>query len=185
MPTLTVRNRMPNPTVFSKTVKGDFHRLTFKTAGTRGDTQRVPVEFADDIEFLNSVESGILEVIDGPPEIMEALKMETDKATAARETEVEKVEGMMDRRQDKDLLSAKCIAPAPAGRKGECGAYVMVRHTDRNDTPPLCGEHQYLAPTFTLTVEGSKGYDSTETRDGEVRRVWRQATLTEPVVSRG
>jgi hypothetical protein len=176
---LRVQNLESNMSVFAKTVNGDpTFRVTFQANGHAGDTQRVPIDLANDIDFLNALEAGVLKVLDGPAEVVEALQFETKqiaedrKADAARHTEV------LDRRQDRDMIGAKCIGPRGAGREGTCDR-ALVRSA-KSDTPPLCTDHAHLAPTFHLVETGSKGEGATESRDGVVRREWRQAQMTEP-----
>lgn len=174
---LTVQNHEPNSTVFSKTLNGDPFRVTFAAKGYPGDRQRVPAALADDIDFVNSLERGIIEVVDGPADIIEALQFETKSVREAREAEAQRHTSMLDRRQDRDIVGLKCIGPAPQGRTGECGVAIIQSAKQQADTPPLCSNHQHLTPQFYLAEAGSKGEGATENSDGVVRREWRQAEL--------
>lgn len=178
---LSVRNNEVNTTVFTKTVAGEPVRITWGAKGQPNDTQRVPNSFADDIDFLNALEQGVFEVVDGPPEILSQINQETAKARRLREETLARqaaaAESVMDRVQDKSMVGATCIGPGV--RPGQvCGAQLLIAHKNVNDVPPLCGSHADLAPTFSLLETGSKGEGATESRDGVVRREWRQAVLT-------
>lgn len=176
---LRVQNLESNMSVFAKTVNGDpTFRVTFQANGHPGDTQRVPIDLANDIDFLNALEAGVLKVLDGPQEVVEALQFETEQIASDRKADQVRATEVLDRRQDRDMVGAKCLGPKGAGRTGTCDR-PLVRSA-KSDTPPLCQDHLHLAPTFHLVETGSKGEGATETRDGVVRREWRQATMTEP-----
>lgn len=174
---LTVRNREPNATVFGKVIAGESIRVLWSAAGHPDDTQRVPNTFAEDIDFLNAIDRGILEVISGPEDLMEALKRETTELAAVREHRAQVATTLVDRQADKSMTAQTCLGPAPMGRSGECGRTVLVLSKAAKDTPPLCPEHQALTPEFVLDIEGSKGQDATQSRDGEIRHVWTRVTL--------
>lgn len=174
---LTVKNLMPNSTVFSKQVNGDPFKVQFAAAGHTGDTQRIPVGLAEDIDFLNSLENGVLEVIGGPEDVVAALKFETNRVREERAEQASAATEMLDRRQDRDMVGASCIGPAPAGREGKCGRPLIQSAKQQGEVPPLCSEHAHLTPTFYLAEAGSKGEGATETRDGVVRREWREVQM--------
>lgn len=174
---LSVRNCERNTAVFAKSVNGDPVRITWGPHGTSNDTQRVPTALADDIDFLNSLEKGVLEVVDGPADIVQALQFETSKQREERARREAQAVESLDRRQDRDMVGHPCIGPGPAGRDTTCGRPVLIAHKDANEVPPLCAEHADLAPTFFLVEEGSRGEGATHSRDGVVRREWRQATI--------
>lgn len=176
---LRVQNLEPNMSVFAKQVNGDPLRITFAANGHAGDTQRVPIAVAQDIDFLNSLESGVLKVVDGPEELVASLQFETERLLAEKKQAAAKATESLDRRQDRDIVGSTCIGPAPAGRTGECGRALIQSAKQQAEQPPLCSEHASLAPTFYLAEAGSKGENATETRDGVVRREWRQVTVTE------
>lgn len=176
---LMVKNREPNATVFSKQISGDPFRVQFAASGYPGDTQRVPLSLAEDMDFLNSLEKGILEVIGGPEDIVAGLRFETEQIRVERAAQAAQHTEVLDRRQDRDMVGVTCIAPAPAGRQGNCGRALIQSAKQQGDTPPLCAEHAHLAPTYFLAEAGSKGEGATETRDGVVRREWRTVTMTD------
>lgn len=176
---LRVKNREPNATVFSKQINGDPFRVQFAAAGYPGDTQRVPTSLAEDIDFLNSLEAGVLEVVDGPPDVIDTLRFETEQVRAEREAASKQAVEALDRRQERDIVGATCIGPAPTGRSGTCDRSILQSAKQQGEQPPLCQQHQHLAPNYYLAEAGSKGEDATETRDGVVRREWRAVKMTE------
>lgn len=178
---LLVRNREPNATVFGKMIGGENIRVLWAAAGEPEDTQRVPNSFAEDIDFLNSLDKGILEVVEAPADIKESLQRETDSLAAERERRSKVAASMVDHQADKSMTAETCKGPAPRGRTGECGRNVLVLSKAAKETPPLCAEHQHLAPEFVLELDGSKGEGATTSRDGEVRHVWTRVQLTAPV----
>lgn len=176
---LRVQNLEANTTVFAKQVNGDPLKITFAAHGNAGDTQRVPTALAQDIDFLNSLEQGVLKVVDGPEDLVAELQFETERQRAERAEAAVKVTETLDRRQERDIVGVTCIGPAPAGRQGTCDRPLIQSAKQQAEVPPLCSEHAGLAPTFYLAEAGSKGEDATESRDGVVRREWRQVTMTE------
>ncbi len=177
---LSVRNLDKNTTVFTKTMNGENVRIVWGAKGQHDDTQRVPNIMAEDIDFLNSLEHGIFEVVDGPEEILKSIDVETSKTRELREASLAraaaKTEGAMDRQQDNSMIGDTCIGPGV--REGmKCDRQVLIAHSMLGQVPPLCQQHSDLAPTFSLLESGSKGEGATQTRDGVVRREWRQATM--------
>jgi hypothetical protein len=177
---LKVQNLEPNVAVFAKMVNGDpTFRVIFQPNGHVGDTQRMPVSLAEDIEFLNSLERGTLKVVGGPQELVEALQFETEALRAERAEAAARQTEILDRQQDRDIIGAKCIGPAPAGRSGTCDRSLIQSAKTSADTPPLCSQHKELAPTFYLAESGSRGRGATDSSDGVIRREWKPITLTE------
>jgi hypothetical protein len=181
---LRVRNNENNVTVFTKQVNGDPLKVIFGAAGTATAEQRVPLALAEDIDFLNALEQGVLTVISGPPEVVAALQSEADLARAERQRQQEaSALSMVDRAQDKDMLGVTCIGPASTGRSGHCGRPLIMSAKQSGSVPPLCPEHESLAPTFHLVETGSKGEEASgasESSAGIVRREWKQAVMTAP-----
>lgn len=174
---LRVKNMEPNKTVFAKVIDGNSIKIEWMPKDHPGDTERVPLVLIEDIDFLKSLESGVLKVVAGPPDVMEHLAFETQQVRAEREEERQRMEAGMDRSQDKDVLGLTCIGPAPAGRDGECGKMVIQSATLAAKQPPLCPGHEDLAPHYYLSEVGSKGEGATESSDGVIRREWRKSTL--------
>lgn len=179
---LRVRNHQPNTTVFAKTMDGNLVRIIFLPKGIEGDVQRVPDALADDIDFLNSLDQGVLEVVDGPPEIMEKIRAEIDLTKRDRRNRAEaasnaSIEATIDRSVDKSMVGFECIAPRDGRPDLRCGQQVVMKRSEVNDKPPLCPHHEMLADTFYLVETGSKGEGATETSAGVIRREWKQAAM--------
>src|SRR4051794_33065757 len=121
---LLVRNRESNATVFGKIIGGENIRVLWGASGTPDDTQRVPNSFAEDVDFLNSLDKGILEVIEAPADIKESLQRETESLAAERERRALAASEMVDRQADKSMTAETCKGPAPRGRSGQCGRQV-------------------------------------------------------------
>lgn len=176
---LRVKNLEPNTTVFAKQINGDPLRVQWAAAGHPGDTQRVPLALCEDIEFLNSLENGVLEVVSGPEDVLAELKFETEQVRAERAEAQANSQTVIDRKQDRDIMGAVCIGPAPQGRSGECGRALIQSAKQQGEVPPLCEQHIHLATNFYLAEAGSRGENATEDRDGVVRREWRPVTVTD------
>lgn len=180
---LTVRNTAGNVAVFASAETG--RTIIFKQAGDPmgGDIQRCPNAFAEDIDFLNALDQGIL-VVDqaDDPEIFERLQRSSTQYQDRQQQAALRQAEVLDRRQDRDLVTTPCIGPHPNGRGvEECGAPVLQRNANKNDEPPLCPKHVSLAPQFYLVEQGSKGEGATESREGQVRKTWKRVQVTAPV----
>lgn len=182
---LIVQNTEPNVTVFAK---GGIS-LIWKPAGDPmgDDTLRVPDSLADDVDFLATLDKGILVVTGGTdPEVMKKIEASSEFGRrtadyqARQQAAAAGVESTIDRRQDRDIMQMTCIAPANRGQ-GECGNPVLVAAAKRGDEPPLCGQHKSLASQFYLVQGGSAGEGATENKPGAVSRVWKRVEMTAPV----
>lgn len=181
---MIVQNNEQNATAFTKTIGGDPVRIIWGTKGQPNDTQRVPDSFADDIDFLNALDQGILTVISGPPELLEKIGTQQEQTANFREEQLSRqrasAEEVMNRVQDKSMVGLTCIGPG--FRPGQiCARPVLVAHTQVDEVPPLCEEHESLAPTFSLMETGSRGRaedGASQSREGIVRREWKQAVIT-------
>lgn len=176
---LRVQNLEPNTTVFAKQINGDPLRVQWAAKGHSGDTQRVPLALVEDIEFLNSLEAGVLKVVSGPADVLADLQFETEQVRAERAEAEANSKSVIDRKQDRDIMGATCIGPAPAGRNGECNRSIIQSAKQQGEIPPLCEQHIHLATNFYLAEAGSRGENATEDRDGVVRRNWRPVTVTD------
>lgn len=169
---LLVRNTEPNATVFSK---GSIFAKWGPAGDPMGeDIQRVPDEIAEDVDFLRSVDRGILVIEDGTnKEVLETIQrqaavFQTRRANAeAAETQA------LDRRQDRDIVQVPCIGPGKTG--GQCDTPVLIRAAQRGEVPPLCKGHESLSSQYYLAESGSAG----DTQGG-VRREWKQIQMTAP-----
>lgn len=163
---LLVRNNEPNSTVFDMGSR----LLRWAPAGDvmGDDVQRVPDSLAEDVDFIRSVERGVLAVEEGSPELLEKLAASSRSyGDRARRAEAAQQESVLDRRQDRDLVQSGCA---------ECGAQVIQRAAERDQVAPLCNRHKDLRNQFSLEESGSVG-------DGGVRREWRRARVEHRVRS--
>lgn len=169
---LLVRNTERNATVFSK----QGNSIVWAAAGDPmgNDLQRVPDALKDDVDFLNSLERGILVIEDATDTaVMEQIQRQSTVFQARREQAASHVEETIDRRQDRDITQVACIGPHPNGRGGECGAPVLQRAAMAGEVPPLCSRHESLAPQYYLAESGSPGENATEKTAGKVSKQWK------------
>lgn len=183
---LKVQNNEPNKTVFTKQVNGDPLKIIFGAKGQHDAVQRVPLALAEDIDFLNALEQGVLTVVDGPADVVDYLRNEREAIREERQAEErQKATSVLDRsEQDRAIVGVACVGPAPAGRSGECNRPVLQKAAQAGQAPPLCPEHEHMADQFHLVETGSKGdkaLGASETSAGVVRREWRRAVITERV----
>lgn len=178
---LLVQNNEPNTTVFSKV---GMQPIVWAMAGdpNGGDVQRVPDNWADDIDFLNALDRGTLTLLDSSnPEISERLAKQSAVFRERREAAASQQTAVLDRRQDRDLTSVGCIGPHSNGRGVEdCGELVLLRAANLGEVPPLCGRHKHLINEFYLVESGSAGESHTD-RPAEKSRTWKRVTMTAPV----
>lgn len=170
---LLVRNSERNATVFSKNGVSIIWAASGDPMG--GDLQRVPDDLQNDVDFLNSVERGILIVEDATDSsVLEKIRSQSAAFLTRRDQAATSVASTLDRRQDRDITQVSCIGPALNGRGGVCGADVLQRAAASGDIPPLCSRHESLAPNFYLAESGSAGENATERIAGKVSKQWKQ-----------
>lgn len=172
---LTVRNLQNSTTLFAIPGGG---AIVWQAAGDTmgGDIQRVPDSLADDIDFLNSLDRGVLSVEDGSnAEVMASIERQSAGFRDSQEKARLRQEAVLDRRQDRDLVTTPCIGPNPNGRGvDECGAPVLVRSATRGEVPPLCPKHESLINEFYTVDSGSKGEGATDNTPGRVSQQWKR-----------
>lgn len=170
MPML-VRNAAPNATVFAKTGVSILWGASGDPSGS--DLQRVPDALKDDVDFIQSVERGLLVIEDGSdPEVLASIAAQSQVFKAHQERAAQNVAATLDRRQDRDLVSVDCIGPGTPGRSATCGQPVLQRSAQMGDAPPLCQRHQGLAANYYLAEEGSVGEG--DERGGKITKQWKQ-----------
>lgn len=180
---LMVQNNAASTTLFALPGK---QPIIWTAAGDPmgDDVQRVPDDLAKDIDFLRSLDQGLLSVVDGDdPEVLASLQRSSTKYADRQAANAAKAESIMDRKQDRDLLGIDCLGPDARGNDAKCGATVLMRASDvtgADPKPPLCDRHKALAPQFYLTQDGSKGEGATESRAGQITRTWRRVQMTAP-----
>lgn len=180
---LTVQNNAASTTLFA--IPGKQPIIWSANGDPMGeDTQRVPDDLAKDIDFLRSLDQGLLTVVDGDdPDVLASLQRSSTAFAARQAANAAKQESMMDRKQDRDMIGVTCLGPDARGNDAGCGATVLQRASDINGAdpkPPLCDKHKPLAPQFYLTQDGSKGEGATEARAGQITRTWRRVQMTAP-----
>ncbi len=186
---LLVRNAGSSQTIFAKKNQPTVIWQPYGDPSGQ-DVQRVPNDWAEDIDFLNSLDAGLLEIVEdeSDPEVAAKIAKQRESFRARQQALAAQVESSIDRKQDRDIIQVVCIGPHPNGRGNEeCGAPVLVRRAQQGDVPPLCPRHQRLAPEFYLVQSGSKGEGeaAAEGRASEIKRVWKRTETTAPVVRSG
>ena len=181
---LLVRNTSNSPAVFSKKDVTVTWAISGDPMGL--DLQRVPDILADDVDFLNSIDRGLLTIESGSDQAIvdkiaaqARVVVRSDNAAAAAAHEA-----IMDRRQDRDLISIPCVGPALNGRGGDCDQSVLVRSANRGDVPPLCSHHVSLAPQFYLVYSCSKAEGAAGNKAAPVPHVRTRPALTATHLSR-
>lgn len=138
-----VRNTEGGPTVLSDLHTKEF--VEWQGAGdpNGADIQAVPESFLNNVNFLRCVQRGIL-VVENPednPDIAEAIAKQNAAWAARREHAKKQAEATIDQQANNDLVSAACVGPA-------CTNMVPVKEKQKADKPPLCSQHEGLAPQF-------------------------------------
>lgn len=181
---LMVQNNARNTTLFA--LPGGKQPIIWAGTGDPmgDDVQRVPDDLANDIDFLRSLDQGLLTVIDGDdPDVLSKLQRSSTAFASRQEANAAKAEAMMDRKQDRDLIAVACLGPDGRGNDGGCGQQVLQRSSEikgSDPKPPLCDRHKALAPQFYITQDGSKGEGATEGRAGVITRTWKRVQMTAP-----
>ena len=175
---LLVENHANNPTIFAKGETTIIWQAKGDPMGN--DVQRCPDAFADDVDFLKSLDVGLLVCTHSDkPELMERLVRSSAQYQERQESAAKHHAGLLDRKQDRDIVSIPCVGPNLNGRGvGTCEASVLVRAAKQGEVPPLCPRHEALAPNFYLTTGGSRGEGATDTTPGKTSAVWKQAEVT-------
>ena len=175
---LLVRNTKNGPTTFYDAASARDIRWDGKGDHNGGDVSVVPLGLLENPDFLNALSKGIIEVIDGPEEVLEALAGHLQdsflvrQAQASHNREEESradIESHVFHSAARDTMGIPCIGPGPRG--GECGVLSPVLSRNARDVPPLCSTHQHLAREFA-PVEGE--VDS----DGKARISWVRAEVS-------
>jgi hypothetical protein len=183
---LIVRSTLRNPVVFAKRDIA----ITWAVAGdpVGADTQMVPDSLAEDIDFLETVRRGTLVIEHFTNDEVRA-KFEgiaafagrrASQVQAANEQANAAIEATIDRRQQRDIVGRPCLGPDGRGNPGQCGTQVLTQAAQTGAEPPLCSQHQHLVNQFYLAEDGSPGEGATESRAGQVSRVWKPITMTAP-----
>lgn len=163
-----IRNTMPGPTVFTDDSKNS---VEWAGAGDEngGDVQPVPESFIGNVSFQQALTRGIFAVEDADEEIEKILKAHRDQWQARIDRQRNASKEALETPQDEDVLMLECIGPA--GHSGEmCKEPVAVKSKLRNEKPPLCQKHSYLASQFISE-------QTDRMIGGKAEVVWRRASL--------
>lgn len=181
MPVL-VQNEESNATVFDASSAGGRQVITWQAKGDSlgEDVQRVPDALLDDVDFLRSLDQGILTLVNPTEEQAAKVNTSNGDLRARRMLAEQRSTEALDRRQDRDITSQPCIGPGPEGRDMKCGASVLMRAAQRNEVPPLCKRHEHLVNEFSRVDSGSRGEGATPDRDGAVTQEWKRVQIDAP-----
>jgi hypothetical protein len=145
--------------------------LTFEPANDpQGkDVQECSAAVLKNPGMLRSVNLGVLELVDAPEVLQEALDRQRADYRARQRREAD-LASLPHSAKDRTVATGKaCIAPGPRGEL--CGSFALVMSNDATERPPLCGEHQHMANQYVMVQTEMLG------PDGEPEYVWRRASL--------
>ncbi len=159
-----VRNTEAGPTVLSDLRTKEYVEWQGADDPNGGDVQAVPEEFLNNVNFMRAVQRGIL-VIENPednPDIAAAIAKQNAAWSARRERAQQQANDSIVMEASNDLISTNCIGP-------NCTNMVAVKEKVRDQKPPLCSQHDGLAPQYVRTDNVS----------GEETKVtWNRVTVT-------
>lgn len=153
-------NTYAGPVVFED--EASHTSITWEPAGsnTGGDVQVVPASSLNNIQLLNVLNKGILEVLEAPQEIKEMIEEQLKSAQLVRQRQAyraqtaesaQTVTDSVERTANRDFVVVTCIGPGV--RPGtKCGAELSVRDLNKEDKPPLCNAHKDLANQFVPEI---------------------------------
>lgn len=168
---ILVRNMHAGPTVFTYGKNAeDF--VEWAGAGDQmgNDIQPVPAHLLNLVQFRRSLTRGIFQVVEDQDVMLETESLHRSEWENRQERQHNAAMEAMDEVQDNDLLMLACIAPARKGSAQQCQAPVTVRSKERDDAPPLCGEHRHMSTQFALEYTGRMN-------GNEPEKAWRKVTL--------
>ena len=163
---LLVRNNEPNATIYAR----DGIVIRWGVAGDPNgeDVQRVPDSLAEDVDFLRSLDRGILSIDESTDdEIAAKIASQTATFQARRAKAAQATQDSLERRQDKDMVQVACVATTRGGKA--CDKPVLVRNAQRDAAPPLCDGHKHLSSQFIANETGSEGEGGKKTAWVRVR----------------
>lgn len=126
-----------------------------------GDMVPIDSDVAESSGVYQAVRTGKVAVQDVDGDGFTALEqrdqaLEQRRAEAKAET-TDVVESVMERRQDRDLVGALCIAPSAANPNLPCDAEVIRPNVKNGDEPPLCTRHQSMSGQYVATEVEPEG----------------------------
>ena len=138
----------------------------------------VPLNALENQSFLEAINRGTLEVVDGPTEVLDAVNdaLNSPYLKRARQVNQAKTDEYQDsvnshvaRVDTRDAHGIPCVGPGPRG--GVCGVLSPVMAKDLKTNPPLCNNHKHLAREY-VPEEGEVG------PDGKAVTHWRKAIIS-------
>jgi hypothetical protein len=166
-----VRNTEGGPTVLSDLRTKEYVEWQGANDPNGGDVQAVPEEFLNNVNFMRAVQRGIL-VIENPednPEIAEAIAKQNAAWSARRERAQQTAQESIVEEANNDIVTTQCVGPG-SRPDGKCPNTVSVKEKVKADKPPLCAQHESLAPQYVRSDNVSG--DTTS-------HVWTRVTMTE------
>jgi len=120
------------------------------------DIQQVPDNYAENVNFLRVINSGLLKVVEGSDTLQAALDRQAQAARDKRERAAQAAASAIDPAAKNDMIAIPCVGPSTNGR-GECGSPVPVRERTKNERPPLCPVHEGMASQYAPTETEENG----------------------------
>jgi hypothetical protein len=171
MPVQMVRNNQAGPTVLSSDPKGsEFVEWQGLNDPSGGDIQPVPEVIQSLVSYQRCVRRGILTPLDdNDQEIIDTAmgrqQANWDKRQSfASDTAAQ----VIDQQANNDIVTLSCVGPSTRQGNARCGEQVTVRDTVKNEKPPLCSQHENLAPQYLPSEEMVSGKNVT---------VWTRMTM--------
>ncbi len=156
MPTLLVRNMEKGPTVFSDL--GENIHLEWQGRGDNEgrDVQRVPDKLMENVDFLRTVDRGILKIERPTPEVEAKLKEQAEAVKAQREASAAAIMDTIDHQAEESIVTTEI---------NEKGDIVTQTHEDDDesqvsddgpaDGPAVPQEESPQASTVQMDEEGN------------------------------
>lgn len=144
-----------------------------------GDVVMVEPDVAGTVRVKEALRRNLIEFV--TEDDYEEVVARADAHLADSEAAVsEATEAVVERKQNRDLISSTCIGPG-ARETLTCGATVIQsQEVKRGDAPPLCSQHEHLAPNYYQTeVQVESDVDGPD--QGPVtKKVWKRVEMTAP-----
>lgn len=122
------------------------------------DIQEVSAEMFNSAQFRKMVHRGVFAVVDDQAEVQAAIEAQAQGYTDRTAAESAALQGAVVHEQNNDLIAVSCIGPS--GKVGhDCGVQVPVRDKTSSEKPPLCAQHEHLAPEYVPVDSEEIGSD--------------------------
>lgn len=166
-----IRNKQGGPTVYSPNASPKDY-IVWERSGdpNGGDVMPVSEEVLSQPQFQRILQRGVLEIVDDADTIKTATEAQiahwNERQSYGETQAAESIEYAV----QNDLVMATCIGPSARG-EGKCGVEVSVKESELSTRPPLCSQHESLAPSFIPEV----GQDD----EGKTITKWLRVTMGE------